>query len=547
MPEKINYKLLFETNVKLTSYPSFDFNGFLELYLRQVLILSDSRRAFLLPYSQTDNRVLEFSGSGLLFHESTGKRLTRIVRSEDDDLSDKPFIIAGRIICNKKSRLYLSDNDLVTENVVERYLGFPLEEDSQSSLIILLADKKTDYSTTDFDILSQLSGSFLRTMERLKTINELSRKYELEAEKVKNKDSFIRFISHEVKTPLNSITGFSQLLREENQSAESCNKFTDIILDSSNKLVRFINSVSEMSDIETGLIKTVENDVNISYLFSEIFEQFNSEANLKKLQFQIHNSITDTDSVVLADRDKIKRVITELLTNSFQHTFTGSVTAGCGIKDGNIEFFVTDTGSGISDNYKSKVFCHFLSAGDSALKSSEGAGLGLTISKEFVEHMGGRIWFDSSEGIGTNFFFSIPYKKYVPENIPDSSVEEGVTDKQKVKKSILVAEDDNMNFFLIKVFLSKLGYNLTRAINGREAVELCTSSSYDLILMDIRMPEMDGYTATQKIKENNPKQIIIAQTAYTNDRDTALSKGCDDFIAKPFGRQQLITMIRSYI
>lgn len=547
MPDKIDYKKLFETNVKISNYASFNLDGFLELFLREVLVLTESRRGFIFTYSTSEQKVLEISGSDLLFQKSTTNCFPHIIRLDEKSFPEEGGSLIGRSMCNHKSRLYLSDKDLLTENIVDRFLSVSLEEVNRSPLMVLVADKEADYAISDFNILIQMSGLALRTIENLMTIKELSRKYELEAEKVKTKDSFIRFISHEIKTPLNSITGFSQLLREDNQSAESCNKFTDIILESSNKLVRFINSVNEISDIETGLIKNVENDVNITHLFSEIHEQFKPEANVKKLKFQVHNGIPEADSLILADRDKIKRVLTELLTNSFQHTFTGMVSTGCIIKDESVEFFVTDTGTGISDDYKSKVFSHFLNSIDTAVKSTEGAGLGLTISKEFVEHMGGKIWFDSSEGIGSSFFFSIPCKKIVTESSPDSSSGKGLPVSLKKKKSILVAEDDNMNFFLIKVYLSNLGYSLIRAMNGREAVDLCNSFHFDLVLMDIRMPEMDGYTATQKIKERNPKQIVVAQTAYTNDRDTALAKGCDDFIAKPFGRQQLITMIRSFI
>lgn len=547
MPEKFDYRLLLETNVKITSYPSQDMEGFLELFLREVINITKSRTGYLFTYSASGHRVIEISGTEISYIVSNCKLLPRIFRSEANSIWTENFSITGRNICNQKSRLYFSEKDLLTENIVKRYLSIPLEDDCSSPLIVLVADKTTDYSISDFNILSQLSVPAMRIIKNLKTIDELRRKNEQETEKVKIKNSFIQFISHEVKTPLNSITGFSQLLREENQSAESCNKFTDIILESSNKLVRFINSVNEISDIETGLMRTVENNVNIAQLFSEIHDHFRHEADIKKIEFHINSNIPEADSEILADREKVKRVITELLTNSFQHTFTGRIISGCRILDDSVEFFVTDTGTGISEDHKTRVFSHFLNTGDYAVKSSEGAGLGLTIASAYVEHMGGRIWFNSSEGIGTSFFFTIPYKKVIAEKISDSIPGKGTPENRKKKKTILVAEDDNMNFFLIKVYLAKQGYNLTRAVNGKEAVDLCNSFHYDLVLMDIRMPEMDGYTATKKIKESNPEQIVIAQTAYTNDREIALSKGCDDFIAKPFGRQELISLVKSYL
>jgi signal transduction histidine kinase/CheY-like chemotaxis protein len=412
---------------------------------------------------------------------------------------------------------------------------------------LVITDKETDYDTDDIEFLELLIGPVSNIAENLGRLEDLTKLKENAERNEQRKISYLENISHEIRTPVNAIAGFSQLLKEDNQSPENRKKFLDVILESSNDLVGLINNVAEISNIESGLTKIAEEEVNLSDIFDELTEQFKDEAFRKNLEFHHEIGISGNDIKILADRTRLLQMLSALLSNSFKFTFTGKIVFGCNLRNGFLEFFVSDSGIGIPKEDMDKVFDHFFQTGDSILKSFKGAGLGLTISKALAEKMGGKIWCDSIEGRGSVFHISIPHKQVIsPSVFVLPSVHESSMHMRR-KKTILIAEDDNVNFMLIQNFLSSLDIVLLRAINGKEAVDICSSNNIDLVLMDIKMPIMDGYTAISMIRESNPGQIIIAQTAYTNDRETALDKGCNDFIAKPFGKAQFINLVNSYL
>jgi len=388
---------------------------------------------------------------------------------------------------------------------------------------------------------------FLSIVKNLKLRDFLIGAKERAEERDHRKNSYLHFISHEIKTPVNAISGFSHLLKEDGQSDEDRKKFTEIIIESSDNLISIINKVSEISNIETGVLKIAEKEIDICQICTSLFNQFSRADSNSKINFNIDIRIDKSDALIISDGDKIIQVISALLSNAFQFTFTGRITLGCFLRDGFIEFFVEDTGTGISENDRAKVFSHFYQAGDSVVKAYKGTGLELTIARALVEKMCGKIWFNSKVGVGSDFHFTVPYKRTLSHKISEVSNVQDVLVKHNSKPIVLVAEDDNMNYTLIKNYLSQLNIDLLRAVNGSEAVEICSSGRIDLVLMDIRMPVMDGYTATRLIKENNPDLTIIAQTAYTDDREVAIGYGCNDFIAKPFGKQELLSLINIYL
>jgi CheY-like chemotaxis protein len=213
-----------------------------------------------------------------------------------------------------------------------------------------------------------------------------------------------------------------------------------------------------------------------------------------------------------------------------------------------LEFYVSDTGIGISSEHYARIFDRFYQVSNAMERLYEGTGLGLAISKAYVEHLGGKIWLTSEPGQGTSFFFTIPYEKQVLKTMP--VIEKKVPDNYvfPVKKVILVAEDIESNFKLIRYFLSGSNAEVLHAYNGKEAVEKCLSvDNIDLILMDIKMPLMDGYTAVKLIREKNDKVPIIAQTAYADDKDKAMECGCSGFISKPFDKKSLFKVLWKFI
>jgi CheY-like chemotaxis protein len=218
------------------------------------------------------------------------------------------------------------------------------------------------------------------------------------------------------------------------------------------------------------------------------------------------------------------------------------------LKNNSLEFCVSDTGIGIPPEFHNKVFERFFQVQSNESRLYEGTGLGLAISKAYVEHLGGKIWFTSESGKGTSFFFTIPYEKQISIPIPVFEAKKPVSHISLSVKNILVAEDDESNFAVIRYFLTGPNTKVLRAYNGKEAVEICLSNAnIDLILMDVKMPVMDGYTATKLIREINTKIPIIAQTAYADDKEKAFEYGCSGFISKPFNKKSLLDIISDFI
>jgi signal transduction histidine kinase/CheY-like chemotaxis protein len=451
------------------------------------------------------------------------------------------------IVINSESGLFPAGGNNGLYEVAGRICSFPVTSGDSLNAVLVLADKETDYDIDDIESLKLLIHPVSILAENFRKYEELSVAKENAEKNEQRKISYMSNLSHEIKTPVNAIAGFAQLLKENDLNSGNRQKFLDIILENSNDLVSIINNVTEISNIESGLFRISEDEVNLSDVFKELYEQFKEDANRKNLILQYEIRVSGADLKILADKTRLMQMISALLSNSLKYTFTGKIVFGCKLRNGFLEFFVSDTGIGIPKEGVDKVFDHFFQVGDLNLKSFKGTGLGLTMSKTLVGKMGGEIWCESIEGKGSVFNFTIPHKR--EKTTPVSVLPHIHSDRaQKFgKKTILVAEDDSVNFMLIQNFLSSLDIVLLRAVNGKEAVEICTSENVDLVLMDIKMPIMDGYTAIRIIRESDPDQIIIAQTAYTNDRETALDKGCNDFIAKPFSKAQLVNLINSYL
>jgi PAS domain S-box-containing protein len=362
------------------------------------------------------------------------------------------------------------------------------------------------------------------------------------------KTAFLHNISHEIRTPMNAIVGFSALLGEPDLNAQSRMDYIEVIIQSSNHLLAIISDIVDISNIEANLIKIVKNDINLNSVLKSLCEQFIPKAGEKKIQLICESNVPDSDAIIITDSTKLSQILLNLINNAIKFTDKGYVKVGCLRRGQFLEFNVSDTGIGISEEYHQKIFDHFYQIQHSTSRLYEGTGLGLAISKSNVEIMGGKIWLTSEPGKGTSFFFTIPYEKQVAETLVVN--EKKVVERFvfPVKKTILVAEDSESNFKLISYFLSAANTKLIRASNGKEAVELAlTNKDIDLILMDIKMPVMDGYTATKLIRESIPDIPIIAQTAYADDKTYAIECGCTGFMLKPFDKKGLLKVINELI
>jgi CheY-like chemotaxis protein len=256
------------------------------------------------------------------------------------------------------------------------------------------------------------------------------------------------------------------------------------------------------------------------------------------------------DAIVKTDNEKVYGVLTNLVKNAIKFTKEGSIEFGYEIKGEYLEFFVKDTGIGIPADQKELIFERFRQGNESNSRDYEGNGLGLSIAKSYVEMLGGKIWVESEVGKGSTFYFTIPYDSKTEEKLEIKNAVSGDNKEvQLTNLKVMIVEDDEISHSLISRFMQKISKEVLHAITGIEAVETCRNNpDLDLIMMDIRMPEMNGCEATRQIRQFNKDVIIIAQTAYgfIGDREIAIEAGCTDYISKPVDMTLLFELIRKH-
>ncbi|MBI5542222.1 MAG: PAS domain S-box protein [Bacteroidia bacterium] len=387
--------------------------------------------------------------------------------------------------------------------------------------------------------------------EEYKQINEelyLAKQRAEEGEKLKS--AFLANMSHEIRTPMNGIVGFAELLNNPNLTVQKRKEFTSIIIERSNQLLSIVNDILDISKIEAGLV-TVKNEcVAINSLISELWVFYKNQIKLKEIHFDKKFGIDDLQACISVDRTKITQVLNNLLNNALKFTKQGHIILGYEIKDNMLEFYVEDTGIGISAENRDHIFERFRQVELELTKNYGGTGLGLSISKELIEMMGGKIWIESELGKGTKVFFTIPYLQLnnEPEFIPDSL--QNTIEKDIEGKSILIVDDDDINMQYLKELVSILNIKVYEATNGLEAVEQFKNNrNISLVLMDLKMPIMNGIDATKLIKSLNSSTKVVAQTAYAmaSEKEMALKEGCDDYISKPLNKAVLIDLIKKYL
>lgn len=369
------------------------------------------------------------------------------------------------------------------------------------------------------------------------------------------KTEFIQNMSHEIRTPMNGILGFSELLDNPDLTEEKRKRFIEIIKNSTHQLLHIIDDIMEISVLETKQIKAEENLVCLNNLLSELFTIFNIKATKKNIALVLKNELSDLESSILTDKNKLNKVLSNLLENALKFTDEGTVELGYKLnKDSEpaeLEIYVKDSGIGIKPEKQKLIFDRFSQAEKDLSKKVGGLGLGLSIAKENAELLGGKISVESELGEGATFFVNLPYK---PVNMISNITIEKVKASEKNKKyTILIAEDEEVNFMVLEILLVdklKLPCTIIHAKNGLDAVELCKNNpAIELVLMDIKMPKMDGHEATRLIKEFRPNLPIIAQTAYSTpeEKERAFLAGCDDFISKPISKDALNDVINTYL
>lgn len=453
------------------------------------------------------------------------------------DIEIFPQGIGERGYINDK---YVIDSGKAVFNLEEEFIGKDGKKKWLQTTKIPLHDKDGN--------INGLVGIGHDITERKETEAELIRAKDKAEESDRLKTAFLHNISHEIRTPMNAIVGFSALLDEPDIDSETKKSYIDVIMQSSNHLLSIITDIVDISNIEANLIKIAKSEINLNHTLKTVCNQFAQRAFEKKVFLSCPSSLPDDTAIIVADRTKLIQILSNLVGNALKFTDKGQVKVTYNFVNGFIEFNVTDTGIGIDPQYHAKVFDRFYQVNSNVSRLYEGTGLGLAISKAYVELMGGSIWLESEPGKGTSFHFTIPLEK--PDNVTKTIFEKKTTEKYSFsqKRLILVAEDIESNYKLISFFLSDSNVELLHALNGKEAVEKFRgNSNIDLILMDIKMPEMDGYSAVRIIRESNTSVPIIAQTAYADDKEKAMEAGCNGFISKPFNRKELFGVLSDFI
>jgi PAS domain S-box-containing protein len=389
--------------------------------------------------------------------------------------------------------------------------------------------------------------------ENKKMLEELVAAKEKAEESDRLKTAFLANMSHEIRTPMNGILGFADLLKEPGLTGEKQQAYINIIEKSGTRMLNIINDIIDISKIEAGLMKLDINESNINEQIEYIYTFFKPEAENKKIMLSYKITLPSKGAIIKTDREKLYAILTNLVKNATKYTSEGSIEFGYNLRTDNcpveLEFYVKDTGVGIPKDRQEAIFERFIQADISDKRCYQGAGLGLSISKAYVEMLGGKIWVESEEGKGSTFYFTLPYNVETKTETIDRKLELSGKNCDVRKLKIMIAEDDEISEMLIDSYIKMFGKEIVKARTGAEAVEACRNNpDMDLILMDIRMPDMGAYEAIRQIREFNKEVIIIAQTAYaqSGDREKTIESGCNDYIAKPIKNNELQALIQKY-
>jgi PAS domain S-box-containing protein len=392
--------------------------------------------------------------------------------------------------------------------------------------------------------------SFFRDITELKRYeNELLKAKEKAEESDRLKSAFLANTSHEIRTPMNGILGFAELLKDPYLDDTKKNKYINIINNSSKQLLNIINDIIDISKIEAGF-ETINNEYfSLNDLFDELYAFFQPQAIQKNIEFELQKGLSDQDSMIESDPQKLKQSLINLIGNALKFTEAGHIFIRYSMIENTLSIEIEDTGIGMDEKFQKVVFERFRQVETTYTRKFGGTGLGLSISRSYIEMMGGTISVKSELEKGSCFTIQLPYKK-APVAVPTKRLEEASYKLPMIdlsKKTILVAEDEEINELYLRSALKPTGANLLFAKNGIEAINLFKKNpDISLILMDIKMPEMNGTDTTIAIKKIDKTVPVIAVTAYafTEDREKCLLAGCNDYIQKPFRLKELYEIIR---
>lgn len=431
------------------------------------------------------------------------------------------------------------------------WLGVPLKIDEEIFGIIVVQSytNKNLYTKKDLNLLEFVSGQIASVIARKQYEEQLITAKEKAEESDRLKTVFLSNMSHEVRTPMNAIIGFSNLLKDNTLTEEERNEYIDIISNRTVDLLNIITNIIDISRFETGTVEVYNNEFNIKDLFVDLYEYYQKvKTETNKSQIELTLALSEESNKIITDYSKLKQIINNLLNNAFKFTEKGQISFGYEFDQTKKEIlvFIKDSGKGIVDDKKRIIFNSFRQANEGNIRVHQGLGLGLSISKKIVELLNGKIWVESTENVGSTFYFTIPLIFAKVEELKQVANNKPL---DLTNKKILIAEDIESNYLLLETAIKRTNASIIWAKNGKQAVEIATNQKIDLILMDINMPVMDGATAAKIIKEHNENQIIIAQTAFSDMNEANISKkyNCDEILHKPISLKNLNQLLRNYL
>ncbi|MBA4409608.1 MAG: hybrid sensor histidine kinase/response regulator [Odoribacter sp.] len=491
-----------------------------------------------------------------------GKRLALILLS---------LIFVGELLIMlllSNMRIHLYWVEALTDSLILSILIFPA---IYFYVVRPMAIQTTKFKKVEQELIITIRELVFQSEEKEKRTAELIIEKSQAQESDRLKSAFLANMSHEIRTPMNGILGFAGLLKEAELTGEQQQEYIGIIEKSGIRMLNIINDIVDISKIESGLMKVEMKLSNINEQIEYIHNFFKPEAEAKGIQLSYKNSLTAKEAVIKTDREKLYAILINLIKNAIKYTDHGSIEFGYGSTlrqaqsdasstNGSVsepvelQFYVKDTGIGIPKNRQEAIFERFIQAEIADKMARQGAGLGLAITKSYVEMLGGKIWVESEEGKGSTFCFTLPFNTEPEEKatVKKTVAAEGAEDllnPEGLRLKILIVEDDETSEMLISIMVKLFGSEILKAQTGLQAIELCRNNpDIDLILMDIQLPEIDGYEATKQIRRFNKEVVIIAQTAYglSGDREKAIEAECNDYISKPIQKDQLLGLIQKY-
>jgi len=533
------------------------------------LVIANKELAFQNDEKEKRAAELIIANKELAFqNDEKGKRADELIIANKElafQNDEKEKRAAELIIANKELAFQNDEKEKRADELIiaNKELAFQNDEKEKRADELIIANKELAFQNDEKgkradeliianDEVAAKSKEISVQNEYLNQSNiELIQSKEKAEESDRLKSAFLANMSHEIRTPMNGILGFTELLKEPNLSGEDQHEYIQIIEKSGVRLLNIINNIIDISKIESGLMGVNITAININELLEYLFTFFKPEVENRGMTLLYKTNLSSKEFIIKTDRDKVSAILINLIKNAIKYSEKGTIEFGYLKKKESLEFFVKDHGIGIPKDRQGAIFERFIQADIGDKRAFQGAGLGLSISKAYVEMLSGKIWVISDERKGSAFYFTIPINAENEKKIVvDNPVPARETEYQLKSLKILIVEDDETSEMLTRIVIRMFSKDVIKARTGVQAIKACRDNSdIDLILMDLRMPEMNGYEATRQIRQFNKDVVIIAQTAYAlvGDREKALDAGCNDYISKPIKKDELLSLIQKYM